>query len=51
MNREVIVSLDALNRVVKYLVDRPYKEVADLISNLKTTIREIPENEPKKEEK
>jgi len=45
MDREVIVSLIALTNTMKYLGERPYKEVVDLIDGLRQTIREVPKNE------
>jgi hypothetical protein len=47
MKREVLVDLESLNKVVKYLADRPYKEVVDLVEELRVSIREIPSDEEK----
>ena len=47
MDREVIIELEALNEAVRYLSNRPYKEVVGLIDSLKASIREIP-NDSKK---
>lgn len=47
MNREVIVDLEALNNIMKYLAHRPYKEVADLIAHLQNGIREISDGSEK----
>ena len=52
MDRKVIVDLSALNQLVEYLSHRPYREVVDLISNLTSSIKEIPnetENKTKEE--
>jgi len=43
MKREVIVDLDALNDITKYMVNKPYKEVVGLLDNLKASVREIPD--------
>jgi len=51
MKREVLVDLEALNDITKYMVNRPYKEVVGLLDNLKSSIREIPdEKETKKKQ-
>ena len=41
MKREVIVRLNALNEAVGYLSKCPYREVVDIIQNLKESVREI----------
>ena len=51
MNREIIVGLGPLNDIVAYLANRPYKEVVDLIDSLKNSIKEVPDNEEKREGK
>jgi non-homologous end joining protein Ku len=50
MDRQVLVSLEALNETVRYLAEKPYKEVVDLIDALKNSIREAPSDKTQEEE-
>ena len=50
MDREVVVSLVALTDTFRYLGDRPYKEVVNLIDQLKHSIRELSYEETTTEE-
>ena len=45
--REVVVHLEVLNKILGYLAERPYKEVVDLVEQLKTSVKELPKNEQK----
>ena len=47
MDREVIITLDSLNNAVRYLSERPYKDVVAIINDLKASIREIPDDSEK----
>ena len=45
MSKEVKITLESLDKILNYLINRPYKEVAVLIKDTKDSIREIESEE------
>ena len=51
MERFVKLPLQVLNEVLTYLGDRPYKEVAPLVSGIQNNFKVIVEDTPKLDKK
>lgn len=51
MSRQVKIPLEVLNHTLQYLANRPYIEVVDIITLIKTNSKELPDLEDREDDK